>query len=152
MLEAAPLRLVRSKVTDKRLFWPCRKLSGAGVKQVPLLDSAVWPEGRAEMLVPDVKTENVSNAHAVAGTNQPTSQAIRGIRWTDFGNRRRSSPAEGRRGCQERSCASSEFISFINQFFLRLAGALLCGGSQLEFDFLQAVSVAAGGGVRRNIQ
>lgn len=151
-LDAAPLRLVRLKVTDNRLFSPCRKPSGAGARELPLPDSAVWPEGGAEIMLPDVNTEKVSSAQAVAGTSQPTNHAIFGIKRTGLGNRRRSSPADGRRGCQECSCASSEFISFINQFFRRLARAFGRAGGQLEFHFLQAISVAAGSCVWRNVQ
>ncbi len=85
---------------------------------------------------PGVKTEKVSSAQAVAGTSQPTNHAILGMRLTGVVKRRCSSPADGRRGCQERNCVSSESISFINRSF------------QLEFYFLQTVTIPARGRVR----
>jgi hypothetical protein len=93
-------------------------------------------ERRPEMAFPELKIENVSRAQAVAGTSQPTNHANWGARPTGVAKSRRLSVADGWRGCQERNCISSEFISFINDSF------------QLEFDFLQTVTVPAGGGIR----
>jgi len=90
-----------------------------------------WPE----MAFPELKIENVSRAQAVAGTSQPTSHAIFGIRLAGAAKRCRSSAADGRRGCQERNCVSSVFISFIS------------GSFQLEFDFLQTVTIPARRGI-----
>ena len=84
----------------------------------------------------EVKTEKVSSAQAVAGTSQPTNHAILGMRLTGVAKRRCSSPADGRRGRQERNCVSSESISFINRSF------------QVEFYFLQTVTIAARGRIR----
>lgn len=88
------------------------------------------------MPFPEIKTEKVSSAQAVAGTSQPTNHAILGMRLTGVAKRRCSSPADGRRGCQERNCVSSESLSFINRSF------------QLEFDFLQTVTIPARGRIR----
>lgn len=135
ILEVEPLRFVQSKVTEDKSFWPFQELSGAGIGKLWLLNIVVtngsWQDDRPEMSFPEVKTEKVSSAQAVAGTSQPTNHAILGMRLTDGAKRRCSSPAEGRRGRQERSCASSESISFISRFF------------QLEFNFLQTVTIPA---------
>ena len=140
ILEVEPLRFVQSKVTEDNSFWPFQELSGAGIEKLRLPNMVVtngsWREDRPEMSFPAVKTEKVSSAQAVAGTSQPTNQAILGMRLTDGAKRRCSSPAEGRRGRQERNCVSSESISFISCFF------------QLEFNFLQTVTIAARSRVR----
>ena len=88
------------------------------------------------MAFPELKTENVSRAQAVAGTSQPTNHAILGMRLTGVAKSRRLSAADGWRGCQECNCVSSEFISFINHSF------------QLEFYFLQTVTIPARGRIR----
>ncbi len=93
-------------------------------------------DDRPGMSFPEIKTEKVSSAQAVAGTSQPTNHAIWDMRLTGVAKRRCSSPADGRRGCQQRNCVSSESISFINRFF------------QLEFYFLQAVTIPARGRIR----
>ena len=136
MGEVVPLELVRSKVTDAKIFSPCPKLPGAGLKSPQLPNSAAPREDRPDKLFPAVNTEKVSKAQAVAGTSQPANQAIRGIRWIGWAKMRRLSLADGRRGCQECSCVSSEFISFISHSF------------QLEFYLLQAVPVTARGRIR----
>ena len=54
-------------------------------------------------LFPELKTERVSNAHAVAGASQPRNHAIWGMTLAGAANSRRLSLADGRRGCQERN-------------------------------------------------
>ena len=61
---------------------------------------------RGELLgspFPELKTERVSKAHAVAGTSQPRYHAIWGMTLTGAANSRRLSLADGCRGCQERN-------------------------------------------------
>ena len=135
-----PLRFVQSKVMEDKSFCPFRRLSGASTRQLWLLNIVAtigsrrndWPE----MAFPELKIENVSRAQAVAGTSQPTNHAILGIRLTGVAKRCRSSAADGRRGCKECNCVSSVFISFISDSF------------QLEFYFLQTVTIPARGGIR----
>ena len=74
-------------------------------------------DDRPGMPMPEVKTEKVSSAQAVAGTSQPTNHAILGMRLTGVAKQRCSSPADGRRGRQERNRVSNESISFISHFF-----------------------------------
>jgi hypothetical protein len=54
-------------------------------------------------LFPELKTERVSKAHAVAGASQPRNHAIWGMTLAGAANSRRLSLADGRRGCQERN-------------------------------------------------
>ena len=54
-------------------------------------------------LFPELKTERVSNAHAVAGASQPKNHAIWGMTLVGAANSRRLSLGDGRRGCQERN-------------------------------------------------
>jgi hypothetical protein len=139
-LEVEPLRFVQSKVTDAQLFFPWRRSLGADSKKPWLLCSMAAigapPDDSPEMTFLAVNTEKVSSTQAVAGTSQPTNHAILGIKLNDVPKSRRSSLADGWRGCQECSCVSSEFISFINRSF------------QLEFDLLQTVTIPARGGVQ----
>jgi hypothetical protein len=58
---------------------------------------------RPGMLFPELKTEIVSKAHAVAGASQPRNHAIWGMTLAGVANSRRLSLADGRRGCQERN-------------------------------------------------
>src|ERR1035441_2921984 len=81
----------------------------------------------------EFKTSRVSRAQVVAGVSQPATRIMRGTLAARARNRRHLSVADGRRGRQERSRVSSDFISFsfINSSF------------QLDFDFLQTVAVSA---------
>ena len=121
ILEVEPLRFVQSKVTEDSSFCPFQGLSGAGARKLLLLNivaiNGSGREGWPGIPFPEVKTEKVSRAQAVAGTSQPTNHAILGMRLTGLSKRRCSSPADGRRGGQERNCVSSESISFINRSF-----------------------------------
>jgi hypothetical protein len=54
-------------------------------------------------LFPELKTERVSNAHAVAGASQPRNHAIWDMTLAGAAKSRRLSLAAGRRGCQERN-------------------------------------------------
>ncbi len=58
---------------------------------------------RTGRLFPELKTERVSNAHAVAGASQPRNHAIGGMTLAGAANSRRLSLADGRRGRQERN-------------------------------------------------
>ena len=89
-----------------------------------------------EMPFPALNTEKVSSTQAVAGTSQPTNHAILGMRLIGAAKSRCSSPADGRRGCQERNCVSSVSISFISRSF------------QLKFYFLQTVTIPARSRIR----
>jgi len=67
-------------------------------------------------LLSALNTINVSSAHAVAGTSQPTSHVADGSPGVAE-KIRRLSLAAGRRGRQERNCVSGKFVSFINKSF-----------------------------------
>lgn len=137
ILEVEPLRFVQSKVMEDSSFCPFQGLSGAGTRKLLLLNIVATKgsgrDDRPGILFPEVKTEKVSSAQAVAGTSQPTNHAILGTRLTGVTKRRWSSPADGWRGCHERNCVSSESISFISRSF------------QLNFYFLQTVTIPARG-------
>ena len=53
-------------------------------------------------LLPELKTSRVSSAQAVAGASQPRKAAVVGVPGRAE-KMRRLSPADGRRGCQERN-------------------------------------------------
>src|SRR5580698_7177782 len=79
------------------------------------------------------------SVQAIAGATQLQSQrADRKSSSPDKGRRRRLSPFDGRRGCQESNWFS--FISFID------------GSFQFGFDFLKPVAVTARRSVGRNVQ
>ena len=75
ILEVEPLRFVQSKVTEDSSFCPFQGLSGAGTRKLWLLNIVAtkgsWRDDRPGMAFPEVKTEKVSSAQAVAGTSQP---------------------------------------------------------------------------------
>src|SRR4051794_22516115 len=96
------------------------------------------PEGRHKFWLAIVSAKN---RHAAAGTSQRSDRATPRCA-AAFGKRRRLSFGEGRRGCQERNRFFSRFISF----------SFIIGSFKAEFHFLQTVTVAACGGIRRNIQ
>src|SRR5664279_352226 len=102
----------------------------------------------------EFKISIVSSAQAVAGVSQPATRIMRGTLAARARNRRHLSVADARRGRQERNRVSSDFISFssINNSFPRRARARQRDGGQLEFDFLQTVTVTARRRVRRNAQ
>ena len=62
-----------------------------------------WRDELPVRLFPELKTERVSNAHAVAGASQPKNHAIWGMTLVGAANSRRLSLADGRRGRQERN-------------------------------------------------
>ena len=75
------------------------------------------------------------STHAMAGASHCANAGAWGAEGLRAGKSRRLSRAEGGRGFHERNCVSSGFISFI--IFTFQAGT----------DFLQAIAIAAGGGV-----
>jgi hypothetical protein len=62
-----------------------------------------WRDELLGRLFPELKTERVSNAQAVAGASQPRNHAIWGMTLAGAANSRRLSLADGCRGCQERN-------------------------------------------------
>ena len=62
-----------------------------------------WRDELPGRLFPELKTERVSSAHAVAGASQPRNHAIGGMTLADAAKSRRLSLAAGHRGCQERN-------------------------------------------------
>jgi len=62
-----------------------------------------WRDEPPGRLFPELKTERVSNAHAVAGASQPRNDAIWFMVRAGAANNRRLSLADGCRGCQERN-------------------------------------------------
>src|SRR5437879_8348677 len=87
-----------------------------------------------------LKLTNRSNKPSVAGASQPKANGRPGAWEAGAANNRALSPADGRRGVQERNCVSKGFHSFIRLSFH--------AGSQ----FLQAVAIAARHGVRGQVQ
>ena len=69
-------------------------------------------------LLLEFKSIRVSSGHAVVGVSVPQSQRAASVDddWV-CAKIRRLSPADGRRGRQERNCVSGKFISFINKSF-----------------------------------
>ena len=62
-----------------------------------------WQDDLLGRLFPELKTERVSNAHAVAGASQPKNHAIWCMTLAGVAKSRRLSLADGRRGRQERN-------------------------------------------------
>ncbi len=106
ILEVEALRFVQSKVTAATRFCTFWEPSDAYAAKFWLLKimaiivpRLLEPAGRP---LPELKTSRVNNAQAVAGASQPRKGAVVGLPgWA--AKMRRLSPADGRRGCQERN-------------------------------------------------
>src|SRR6266511_6213330 len=98
------------------------------------------PATRAKPSPRSLKVTNARSRQTVAGASQLKENAARAGAPEERGNRRSLSLREGRRGIQERNCASNGSFSFISFSF------------QAGPQFLQTVTVAARHGVRRRCQ
>src|SRR5438552_15209768 len=87
-----------------------------------------------------LKVTKIINKQTVAGASQPSANGRSRLAATGRANRRALSPADGRRGVQERNCVSQEFNSFIRLSF------------QTGSEFLQAITITARHRVRGKLQ